>query len=197
MTITVSIHVPTRGTTYKSNSHYDWTLFQSTFPRGERRGGHVMWGARNHVSIHVPTRGTTPLGIPSPWMHGFQSTFPRGERPSPLISIHISSSVSIHVPTRGTTGVSLDQALRYWSFNPRSHEGNDQKNRSNTQKNLLFQSTFPRGERQHRPEKQKERKMFQSTFPRGERLCPEQYKGEWISSFNPRSHEGNDKLCNT
>ena len=34
----VSIHVPTRGTTAKDGDLTGEELFQSTFPRGERRG---------------------------------------------------------------------------------------------------------------------------------------------------------------
>ena len=102
--IFVSIHVPTRGTTQT--------------PQTSARTG--------RVSIHVPTRGTTILSYASLSSRQFQSTFPRGERlitdkevqdmesfnprshegnDSPLrrLSQHYRS-VSIHVPTRGTTG---------------------------------------------------------------------------------------------
>ena len=55
--------------------------------------------------------------------------------------------ISIHVPSWGTTTDS-----KYL-----------------TSGDYLFQSTFPRGERQHTIELIRELQPFQSTFPRGER----------------------------
>ena len=100
------------------------TLFQSTFPRGERRihqrrresavcfnprshegndGRYDLKNFSKHVSIHVPTRGTTKIDIKEFLDKlGFQSTFPRGER-----------------------RVTISQRTFRDSFNPRSHEGND------------------------------------------------------------------------
>ena len=99
----VSIHVPTRGTTLVPFIVRLSTEFQSTFPRGERH--RRMWeriinamrfNPRSHegndmssssllrfpfVSIHVPTRGTTQNGRKD----------------------NGNIQVSIHVPTRGTT----------------------------------------------------------------------------------------------
>ena len=120
----VSIHVPTRGTTFIFYFYYGILLFQSTFPRGERRQPADRsaecrgFNPRSHegndedpipakanmeyVSIHVPTRGTTDA-VPS------LGRFRR---------------VSIHVPTRGTTPSNMT-SVSYGRF----------------------QSTFPRGER--------------------------------------------------
>ena len=76
----ISIHVPAWGTT-PSIVHivYD-ILFQSTFPRGERRREtkKAMFG----------------------W--AFQSTFPRGERRN-LVAVYLPDTISIHVPAWGTT----------------------------------------------------------------------------------------------
>ena len=54
----ISIHVPTRGTTYGITAQREPYRFQSTCPRGARRGckHHCLAG---RISIHVPTRGTT------------------------------------------------------------------------------------------------------------------------------------------
>ena len=54
----VSIHVPTRGTTLFFDFEFTWYA----------------------VSIHVPTRGTTTCNAPNVGYSQFQSTFPRGER---------------------------------------------------------------------------------------------------------------------
>ena len=56
---------------------------------------------------------------------------------------------------------------------------------------VIFQSTFPRGERLYGRMPRKVLLLFQSTFPRGER--PGWYR--WVAGavhFNPRSHVGND-----
>ena len=123
----------------------------------------------------------------------FQSTFPRGERRAIARTAIKSCRVSIHVPTRGTTGTS---------------------SQTSAAPSGTFQSTFPRGERlvirllSYIPI------LFQSTFPRGERhvlqIVPIIARAVSIhvptrgttwtisfgfltgTSFNPRSHEGND-----
>ena len=57
---------------------------------------------------------------------------------------------------------------------------------------VVFQSTFPRGER-HAPEVGKLiEEIFQSTFPRGERQVADVLVGKNVSNFNPRSLVGND-----
>ena len=76
----------------------------------------------------------------------FQSTFPRGERPILNTSIltaagfnprsHEGNDRVLRVPPRIQDG-----------FNPRSHEGNDSRRQQLRQRQTLFQSTFPRGER--------------------------------------------------
>ena len=76
--------------------------------------------------------------------------------------------VSIHVPARGTT--SWDKM--HSSF-------------------LLFQSTFPHGERPLSRAVDRVDTLFQSTFPHGERRT--RLQSRWHGSgFNPRSRTGND-----
>ena len=99
-------------------------IFQSTFPRGERRnsfnsshnatnfnprsrvGNDVIrctkFYAQCRISIHVPAWGTTLPDCHSPHCQPFQSTFPRGERRQ-------------------------SKAIIRWLvyFNPRSRVGND------------------------------------------------------------------------
>ena len=78
----VSIHVPTRGTTYKKCLLLYFVTFQSTFPRGERHR------ITKFVSFDYVFQSTFPrgerhiveeIGISTV---RFQSTFPRGERRS-------------------------------------------------------------------------------------------------------------------
>ena len=105
--------------------HY---IFQSTFPRGERRRVELIskrhsiisihvpaWGTTDLVllfftwfciSIHVPAWGTTVMLPPFPVILIFQSTFPRGERLSQEAKHpRCSVLISIHVPAWGTTAV--------------------------------------------------------------------------------------------
>ena len=164
--------------------------FQSTFPRGERRGPYLIFLS--------PCR--------------FQSTFPRGER-------HLCWLVAVkHIHFNPRSLVGNDVLRRaacplLFYFNPRSLVGNDgnQNIRRNQNGNfnprslvgndllpfligflyLLFQSTFPRGERHTGLGGGVTDRLFQSTFPRGERR-PKTITGADIADFNPRSLVGND-----
>ena len=165
----VSIHVPTRGTTIRGFRLGDHLLFQSTFPRGER--------------LRKPSRCPGFLRFQSTFPRGerriqprsgsdecsFQSTFPRGERPADQWIFRRPAYVSIHVPTRGTTVYQ----------------------RQTTVFCTRFQSTFPRGERRYSLILSSRGTQFQSTFPRGERRRAMR-RTLATRSFNPRSHEGND-----
>ena len=98
----VSIHVPTRGTTI---IHFKFLVFSVVSIHVPTRGTTQYIKATNYnfsVSIHVPTRGTTEETAAAIGIMAFQSTFPRGERP--------------FVDAFNLVGL---------SFNPRSHEGND------------------------------------------------------------------------
>ena len=142
----ISIHVPAWGTTIPAGVCSSMSLFQSTFPRGERLLStfqkyrryyisiHVpAWGTtrnlrlqrdRGEISIHVPAWGTTDTNCQNSAKNEFQSTFPRGERQRPETREHRQRPISIHVPAWGTTNMT-----------------------GGIVKNMLFQSTFPRGER--------------------------------------------------
>ncbi len=120
----VSIHVPTRGTTNAPNGT---GLLLSGFNPRAHTGHDVVddrIGRKRFVSIHVPTRGTTPASKISP----------------------ASEIVSIHVPTRGTTL-------------PDSAHAPAPK----------FQSTCPHGARQNVKGKFNLIDRFQSTCPHGAR----------------------------
>ena len=82
-----------------------------------------------------------------------------------------NKGISIHVPSWGTT--ELDK-LNF--------------------KFVLFQSTFPRGERQIHFGICDHSKKFQSTFPRGERPGDRSGNIRGDENFNPRSLVGNDSF---
>ena len=120
----ISIHVPSWGTTACTSIETGVDLFQSTFPRGERRQLRKILHKTKQISIHVPSWGTTQCLANTRRMRLFQSTFPRGERrrrwicsteegnfnPRSLVGndrrlrqdIRLLG-ISIHVPSWGTT----------------------------------------------------------------------------------------------
>ena len=142
----ISIHAPTRGATKYSFSIFRYvyfnprshegsdarfdkrqnkvTVFQSTLPRGERRG--VFWcdclcdnfNPRSH-------EGSDEAG---PEIVEMVNDFnPRSHEGSDVFSgfSTVVLSISIHAPTRGATiAVDFDGTL-HTDFNPRSHEGSD------------------------------------------------------------------------
>ena len=58
--------------------------------------------------------------------------------------------VSIHAPARGATEMGLDQIGNNWGFNPRPRAGGDHQKYYGKMMQSEFQSTPPRGGRQHR-----------------------------------------------
>ena len=99
----ISIHVPAWGMTMVTVPVVLLSLFQSTFPRGERRPGVGSWSELWPISIHVPAWGTTDSVYTLFSSRLFQSTFPHGERPGSFPGMHLCSRISIHVPAWGTT----------------------------------------------------------------------------------------------
>ena len=104
----VSIHAPTRGATGNEYEMVRPTMFQSTLPRGERRGQGYAMGGGKEVSIHAPTRGATRA----------------------YMRVSSNSNVSIHAPTRGATLPVCRLLDHLVGFNPRSHAGSDDKPRA-------------------------------------------------------------------
>ena len=78
------------------------------------------------ISIHVPAWGTTNLAT----------------------GLNNAATISIHVPAWGTTVSYPNSSLCFLYFNPRSRVGNDYHHPFQINSSSLFQSTFPRGERQ-------------------------------------------------
>ena len=144
----ISIHVPSWGTTTVQlaillSYHYfnprslvgndepqrqlpsSKPPFQSTFPRGERR--QYSWQSCFHtiISIHVPSWGTTDS----------------------VELVKQICKISIHVPSWGTTLHYNHHEYLDEYFNPRSLVGNDLHCSGLPETAVIFQSTFPRGER--------------------------------------------------
>ncbi len=127
-----------------------WSMFQSTHPRGVRHCLCFDVLAMVDVSIHAPAGGATGIftsaietlivSIHAPaggattsfwrsWIHQqqFQSTHPRGVRQHHLGFHQPSARVSIHAPAGGATRVTRPSATIPVGFNPRTRGGCDQQ----------------------------------------------------------------------
>ena len=100
--VEISIHVPSWGTTIFTRRQPPCILFQSTFPRGERRTG----GSQAVAACNFNPRslvGNDGLHFHRDWRR----------------------FISIHVPSWGTTAVKKNTSQDETDFNPRSLVGND------------------------------------------------------------------------
>ncbi len=165
----ISIHVPAWGTTHVQRLRpVNYAVFQSTFPRGERRR------ETKKAMFGWAFQSTFPRGerrsLSCIFIHDelFQSTFPRGERLR-YGSIDGNSIKFQSTFPRGERQNVCRLFLIFCHFNPRSRVGNDMLQVVFLQCHYEFQSTFPRGERR-------------SNLP-----APVSY-----TNFNPRSRVGND-----
>ena len=207
----ISIHVPTRGTTCDPGPHPPPAPFQSTCPRGARRGGGLFrcwwwyfnpraheghdaraaiiarsaqdFNPRAHEGHDMKSRAVVPS-----WMR-FQSTCPRGAR---RYGREMGTTNNYFNP-RAHEGHDKHQvvtvaALGY--FNPRAHEGHDAAAPAAI---LSWQISI------HVPTRGTtgllsscaSRWIFQSTCPRGARQ-KEDSCDHPLADFNPRAHEGHD-----
>ena len=124
--VEISIHVPSWGTTIFTRRQPPCILFQSTFPRGERRQLRKILHKTKQISIHVPSWGTTGDFARTSGSWAFQSTFPRGERPETSPG-HPAPG---HFNPRSLVGNDLHDLVSLAGqhyFNPRSLVGNDGK----------------------------------------------------------------------
>ena len=169
--LSVSIHAPAWGATkVKINRLFLRRKFQSTRPRGARRGNFRASSQSKFVSIHAPAWGATRSKRRSTSTNlSFQSTRPRGAR---LHDKHSNDAETAFQSTRprgarlvlakDTTGAYLFQSTRPRGarptfsphthraasrFNPRARVGRDCTCCIGSTDALEFQSTRPRGAR--------------------------------------------------
>ena len=163
----ISIHAPTRGATRKPDNNSNNSKFQSTLPRGERRR------ATEKSEVNKVFQSTLPRGErhKRPLFFVCEANFnPRSHEGSDqtLSSVRCSPQISIHAPTRGATDNIIDE-----------------------QRDELFQSTLPRGER---PQLSKTGKRSSISIHAPTRGATWFQSVLWYAggNFNPRSHEGSD-----
>ena len=142
--------------------------FQSTFPRGERRLSYEATSRDMSISIHVPSWGTTGSGrIHCQAAGNFNPRSLVGNDYSFQL-LRVSLLISIHVPSWGTT-LRLIQAFQEKHISIHVPSWGTTLSHSASGAFILFQSTFPRGERRQGSACLIPFSRFQSTFPRGER----------------------------
>ena len=128
-------------------TYAEFTLFQSTHPRGARPVVVHHLRRRRRVSIHAPVWGATHVLDGSEVLREFQSTRPRGARPATHTAAHWDEPfqstrprgarlrvdpltghdffVSIHAPAWGATPTTSPTRRTLSSFNPRARVGRD------------------------------------------------------------------------
>ena len=121
-------------------------LFQSTHPRGVR----------------------LVLSVASSVLLTFQSTHPRGVRRM-VILCKSSGKLFQSTHPRGVRHTFAIYLYLFFCFNPRTHEGCDQKFSLHFFRSQKFQSTHPRGVRPRLLTSIRFHNLFQSTHPRGVR----------------------------
>ena len=139
VSLSISIHAPTKGATY----------------------GFFSWHYITSISIHAPTKGATPAEalLPAPLLHfnprshegsdnlrllklpiivHFNPRSHEGSDSPSSAAIARFSFISIHAPTKGATSHDRRRNQKYNYFNPRSHEGSDLRMATATGKDLDF-----------------------------------------------------------
>ena len=166
-------------------------IFQSTFPRGERRlfqriraiilnfnprsrvgndPTKYSWTKIKGISIHVPAWGTTINNVSGVFLSHISIHVPAWG--TTILSCQLCHilEISIHVPAWGTTRQAvLHYTVRIISIHVPAW-GTTACNVASLSF-VKFQSTFPRGERPQSMTFAELEAEFQSTFPRGERHC--------------------------
>ena len=109
----------------------------------------------------------------------------------------ITSSASLYIEQRSTTLQHDCSAISLAQFGVTGKDigycvGNDLIS-IDTGDFVLFQSSFPRGERPSSSTRIPFLSQFQSTFPRGERRS-KRSDSDYFTDFNPRSRVGNDSI---
>ncbi len=166
-------------------------VFQSTRPRGARRGNAFGAQGRAPVSIHAPAWGATKLGYPLRYTSGVSIHAPAWGATGEVRRHGDRHHVSIHAPAWGATHRLLTTSTAWCSFNPRARVGRDATHDVinelrvvsihapawgatrrfwyTTLSACVFQSTRPRGARPKLAMHNGAGDEFQSTRPRGAR----------------------------
>ncbi len=211
----VSIHAPTRGATQEIPTRRDFSMFQSTRPRGARRSPECTQFQQHRFNPRAHA-GRDIAALRQALEHlQFQSTRPRGARHSNVAFLAPATCVSIHAPTRGATTqqppatvptqVSIHAPTRgatepLLPFLSRKRVSIHAPTRGATMLQEILSDRLrvsihaPTRGATIRLIKYLGGFMFQSTRPRGARPAGPRLAA-YPSSFNPRAHAGRDSLA--
>ena len=187
----ISIHVPTRGTTFPLTAAIPCSY---NFNPRSHKGNDILsfffavsipyFNPRSHkgndllmlcnpyitiISIHVPTRGTTIDIIQFYFRNKFQSTFPQGERHQGRHVLIPEGEFQSTFPQGERPKGLIDNMYVKW-FQSTFPQGERRRWYWTLRIRFWFQSTFPQGERLYSAVSPAIEDLFQSTFPQGERL---------------------------
>ena len=123
----------------------------------------------------------------------FQSTHPWRVRRVGAGAKFIVKIISIHAPVKGATWYRADKRRKPFYFNPRTREGCDAREVTDSKSASVFQSTHPWRVRRQSSFCVRDAVLFQSTHPWRVRLPNEKRQKKRILYFNPRTREGCDK----
>ena len=137
-----------KGATQLRENSINSSEFQSTLPWRERLGRQVLSLA----------------------MFLFQSTLPWRERQNMPILPQMWKMISIHAPMKGATRQTHKYCRQTVNFNPRSHEGSDDKEWRKYDSVGYFNPRSPEGSDDGYTTKAYTYYLFQSTLPWRERL---------------------------
>ena len=187
----ISIHVPAWGTTYGCSRYLECNVFQSTFPRGERQSYVKRLSCKYTISIHVPAWGTTGQRQREQYVACISIHVPAWGTTADQMAEAAIKGISIHVPAWGTTGrhvyfiakQRISIHVPAWGTTPILR---------NQRSNLVFQSTFPRGERHNDGRQMRDVWNFNPRSRVGNDGDLRDDKKD-PSHFNPRSRVGNDR----
>ena len=165
----ISIHAPARGATEYSFKSAICSQISIHAPARGATNASAKKQTPLNISIHAPARGATESRVILQQGYTvFQSTLPRGERRVADSNKVEVKQISIHAPARGATKNYLVTVNRFYiSIHAPARGATFVEKRAAYVE--IFQSTLPRGERQHRLG--------------GACSC---------HNFNPRSREGSD-----
>ena len=170
--VVISIHAPTRGATAGPSSRLlPPGIFQSTLPRGERRGIYFLTRTDENDFNPRSHEGSDPLTSYSrKYSMDFNPRSHEGSDTDPSPHIRMTHPISIHAPTRGATVIDPARTPRAYkiSIHAPTRGATDQKCRHGSDDKISI----------HAP-------------TRGATDMRQKFIEE-CTNFNPRSHEGSD-----
>ena len=146
------------------------TEFQSTHPRGVRPPLPPSDDPQQQISIHAPARGATVPPLVDDGVGKISIHAPaRGATISETVRTHETAAISIHAPARGATRRFSSENPFLTYFNPRTREGCDSNAVCAADEHKYFNPRTREGCDMRGKMSYQDLAIFQSTHPRGVR----------------------------